>query len=89
MAPHPSTLVWKIPWTEEPGPLNPPLLLMQSRALNSTPTEGASVAAAAGMAQRGTKGVCTPTHTGFSPREVQSTLSCENHYHLQLLSPRA
>ena len=23
MAPHPSTLAWKIPWTEEPGRLQP------------------------------------------------------------------
>ena len=28
MAPHPSTLAWKIPWTEEPGRLQGPILSM-------------------------------------------------------------
>ena len=36
MAPHSSTLAWKIPWTEEPGRLQSMGLLSQTRLSNFT-----------------------------------------------------
>ena len=36
MAPHSSTLAWKIPWTEEPGGLYSMGLLSQTRLSNFT-----------------------------------------------------
>ena len=45
MAPHSSTLAWKIPWTEEPGKL-------QSMGLLRVGHDGSNVAAAA------TAGLC-------------------------------
>ena len=36
MAPHSSTLAWKIPWTEEPGRLQSMVLLSQMRLSDFT-----------------------------------------------------
>ena len=44
MAPHSSTLAWKIPWTEEPGRL-------PSMGLNRVGHDGRDVAAAAAAAE--------------------------------------
>ena len=38
MAPHSSTLAWKIPWTEEPGRLQSMGLLSRTRLSNFTVT---------------------------------------------------